>query len=179
MPLRLPYITLIAVMAIAPADAGAPRAEEASESSAAAPDSVFSQGDWPFLPPKRPAVPSVRDAAWVANPVDAFILSQIEDAGLAPTPPADKASLLRRVTFDLTGLPPTTAELDAFLADESPDAYERVIDRLLASPAYGERWARHWLDLVRYAETDGFKADDHRPNAFKYRDYVIWAMNSD
>jgi hypothetical protein len=98
---------------------------------------------------------------------------------LERAPQADRRTLLRRVTFDLTGLPPTLAEQQAFLADESPDAYERLVDRLLASPRYGERWAQHWLDVVRYAESDGFKADDHRPNAYRYRDYVIDALNAD
>src|SRR4051812_12478929 len=132
-----------------------------------------------FRPPQRPAVPAVRDAAWVRNPVDAFVLAKLEAKGLTPNRPADKLRLLRRVTLDLTGLPPTAAEQEAFLADDSPDAYAKVVDRLLASPRYGERWAQHWLDLVRYAETDGFKADDLRPEAYRYRDYVIRALNAD
>jgi hypothetical protein len=111
--------------------------------------------------------------------VDRFLLARLQAAGLSPNPRADKLTLLRRVTYDLTGLPPTVAEQDAFLADQSPDAYERVVDRLLASPHFGERWAQHWLDLVRYAETDGFKADDFRPTAHLYRDYVIRAFNAD
>jgi hypothetical protein len=132
-----------------------------------------------FRPPHRPAVPAVRDRAWVANPIDAFILAKLEAKGLTPSPRADKLRLLRRVSVDLTGLPPTVEEQDAFLTDESPDAYKKVVDRLLASPRYGERWVQHWLDLVRYAETDGFKADDYRPEAHKYRDYVIRALNAD
>ena len=132
-----------------------------------------------FKPPHRPDVPSVKDKAWCVNPIDAFVLARLEAAGLAPSPPAEKLRLLRRVTFDLTGLPPTLDEQDAFLKDAAPDAYEKVVDRLLASPHYGERMATDWLDLVRYAETDGFKADDLRPEAHRYRDYVIRSFNAD
>jgi hypothetical protein len=132
-----------------------------------------------FQPPRRPAVPAVHDKSWIVNPVDAFILARLEAEGLAPSRPADKLRLLRRVSFDLTGLPSTIAEQEAFLDDTSSDAYRKVVDRLLASPRYGERWAQHWLDLVRYAETDGFKADDLRLHAHYYRDYVIRALNAD
>ncbi len=132
-----------------------------------------------FQPPKRPSLPVVKNQAWVRNPIDAFVLSKLEAKGLAPNRPADKLRLLRRVSVDLTGLPPTVEAQDAFLADNSADAYLKVVDRLLASPRYGERWAQLWLDLVRYAETDGFKADDYRPEAHKYRDYVIRALNAD
>jgi hypothetical protein len=132
-----------------------------------------------FRPPRRPPVPAVKDRAWVSNPIDAFVLARLEAQGLRPSLPADRLRLLRRVTFDLTGLPPTAEEQQHFLADSSPDAYARVVDRLLASPHHGERWAQHWLDLVRYAETDGFKADDLRPEAHRYRDYVIRALNAD
>ncbi len=132
-----------------------------------------------FQPPRRPAVPQIKNKQWVVNPIDAFIVAQLESKGLTPNPRADKLRLLRRVTFDLTGLPPTIDEQEAFVADDSPEAYKKVVDRLLASPRYGERWAQHWLDLVRYAETDGFKADDLRPEAYRYRDYVIRALNAD
>jgi hypothetical protein len=132
-----------------------------------------------FLPPRRPDVPKVQNKSWCVNPIDAFVLARLEAAGLTPSPRADKLRLLRRVTFDLTGLPPTLEEQDAFLKDASPDAYPNVVERLLASPHYGERWAEHWLDLVRYAETDGFKADDLRPEAYRYRDYVIRSFNAD
>jgi hypothetical protein len=131
------------------------------------------------VPLARPAVPEVRDRAWVRNPVDAFVLARLEKARLRPNPPADPLTLLRRVTFDLTGLAPTPAERAAFLADTAPGAYERLVERLLASPAYGERWAQHWLDVVRYAETDGFKLDRVRPEAYRYRDWVIRAFNED
>jgi hypothetical protein len=133
--------------------------------------------DWAFKPVRRTRVPTVRVPA--ASPIDAILLQKLEAAGLAYTPPADKATLLRRVTFDLTGLPPTVAELEVFLADHSPAAFEKVVDRLLDSPAYGERQALPWLDQVRFAETDGFKADDRRPHAWRYRDYVIRSFNAD
>jgi hypothetical protein len=132
-----------------------------------------------FQSPRRPVAPAVKDKAWIVNSIDGFILARLEAEGLTPAPRADKLRLLRRVTFDLTGLPPTVAEQDAFLADASADRYRKVVDRLLASPRYGERWAQHWLDLVRYAETDGFKADDLRPQAHRYRDYVIQSLNND
>jgi hypothetical protein len=127
----------------------------------------------------RPGVPAVSHAELVRTPIDALILARLEAAGLTLAPPADRTTLLRRVTFDLTGLPPTLAEIEAFLADDAPDAYERVVDRLLASPHYGEAWGRLWLDLVRFAETAGFNADPARPLAYKYRDYVIRAFNRD
>jgi hypothetical protein len=137
------------------------------------------QPEWPFVPLKRPAIPEVRHKSWVRNPLDAFVLARLEKARLQPNPPADKLTLLRRVTFDLTGLMPTQDECDAFLADTAPDAYERVVDRLLRSPRFGERWAQHWLDVVRYAETEGFKLDKLRPEVYRYRDYVIRACNDD
>jgi hypothetical protein len=141
--------------------------------------SAFQVGDWPFKPPVRPDAPEVADKAWVKNPIDRFVLADLEKAGLRPSPTADKRTLLRRVTFDLTGLPPTAAEEAEFLADASPQAYEKVVDRLLVSPRFGERWAQHWLDVVRYAETDGFKTDGYRASAHLYRDYVIKAFNDD
>ncbi len=134
---------------------------------------------WAFLPPKAFAPPVVKNAAWVTNPIDAFILHKLEQAGLTPAVPADKTSLLRRVTFDLTGLPPTQKEVESFVADDSPGAYEKVVDRLLQSHHYGEQWARHWLDVVRYADTNSFERDGPKPNAWRYRDYVIRAFNSD
>ncbi len=132
-----------------------------------------------FQQPQRPVLPAVKNPAWIRNPIDAFVLAKLEAKGLTPNRPADKLRLLRRVTVDLIGVPPTLAEQEAFLADNTADAYRKVVDRLLASPRYGERWAAHWLDLVRFAETDGFKADDYRPDAHKYRDYVIRAFNAD
>jgi hypothetical protein len=134
---------------------------------------------WSFVPPRRPPVPAVQDARWPRTPSDAFILAGLEAHRLRPAAPADRPTLLRRVTFDLTGLPPTPEETDAFLADTSPGAYERVVERLLASPHYGERWGRHWLDLARYADSGGYGNDADRPHAFRYRDYVIRSLNAD
>src|SRR5205807_2420261 len=114
---------------------------------------------WAYVKPLQPALPAVKGTARPRNPIDAFVLARLEQAGLAPSPEADRARLLRRVSLDLTGLPPTIAEVDAFLADPRPDAYERAVDRLLASPHYGERWARHWLDLARYADSNGYQRD--------------------
>ncbi len=134
---------------------------------------------WSFQPVKCPVVPPVKNKAWVTNPIDAFVLSKLEKNGYMPAPPASKNALLRRVTYDLIGLPPTAEETRAFLADKSPNAYEKVVDRLLASPQYGEKWARHWLDLVRYAETNSFERDSPKPFVWRYRDYVIRALNAD
>jgi cytochrome c553 len=134
---------------------------------------------WAFRELRRPEPPAVRDAAWPRSPIDRFILAELEEHGLSPSPEAAKTDLIRRVSLDLVGLPPTPEEVAAFLADDSPTAYERVIDRLLASPRHGERWARHWLDLARYAESEGFKSDEVRPNAWRYRDYVIQSLNAD
>jgi mono/diheme cytochrome c family protein len=134
---------------------------------------------WSFRPVVRPAVPAVKRADWVKTPIDAFVLARLEAAGLQPAPPAEKTSLLRRVYYDLTGLPPAPDEVDAFLKDTSPDAYGKVVDKLLMSPAYGERWARHWLDLVRYAETNGYEFDTAKPHVWRYRDYVINGLNAD
>lgn len=134
---------------------------------------------WVFREISPHPSPKVRNAAWPQSVIDYFILSKLDEAGLSPAQPADKRTLLRRVTFDLIGLPPTAAEIDAFVADSSPQAYERVVERLLGSPHYGERWARHWLDLVRFAETRGHEFDFEMPLAFEYRDYVIRALNAD
>jgi Protein of unknown function (DUF1553)/Protein of unknown function (DUF1549) len=134
---------------------------------------------WAFQPVKKSLVPAVKNQQWVKTPIDSFVLAKLEEAGLQPNPPADRLTLLRRATIDMTGLPPTQEEIQQFLADKSPNAWEKVVDRLLASPAYGERWARHWLDVARYADSNGFKADETRPNIWRYRDYVIDAFNSD
>jgi hypothetical protein len=135
---------------------------------------------WSFQPVKDSAPPMVADAnKWCRNAIDQFILAKLQQEGLTPAPEADRVTLIRRATFDLHGLPPTPEEVEAFVNDKSPDAYEKLIDRLLASPHYGERYARHWLDLVRYAESDGFKQDAYRANAYPYRDWVIAAFNKD
>jgi hypothetical protein len=134
---------------------------------------------WAFVPPAAAKAPAVQNASWVQSPIDAFILSALERKGLRPAPPADQRTLIRRATFDLTGLPPTPEEVNAFLADNSPDAFAKVIDRLLASPHYGERWARHWLDVARYADSNGLDENLVYRNAWRYRDYVIGAFNKD
>ena len=133
---------------------------------------------WSFAPVERPPLPAVRNADWSRTPIDRFVLARLEKEGIAPSPVAGKRILLRRLSLDLIGLPPTPAEMDAFLADSSPDAYQRQVDRLLASPHYGEKWARHWLDLARYADSDGYEKDWTRPWAWRYRDWVINALNS-
>jgi hypothetical protein len=134
---------------------------------------------WAFVRPKRPEIPSTNSQIPAKNPLDAFVLAKLEAVGLTFAPPASREQLIRRATFDLTGLPPTPEEIDAFVKDDSPDAWEKVIDRLLASPAYGERWGRHWLDLARYADTNGYEFDEPRPDAWRYRDYVIRSFNAD
>jgi mono/diheme cytochrome c family protein len=134
---------------------------------------------WAFQPVGHVEPPAVENGDWCRNQLDRFILNQLESHGLAPAAEASRLALIRRVTFDLTGLPPAPEEIDQFLADTEPQAYERLVDRLLDSPRYGERWARHWLDLVRYAESDGYRQDAYRPHAWRYRDYVVRAFNAD
>ena len=137
---------------------------------------------WAFQPRKDAAPPSftlAADKAWVKTPIDAFVLAQLKNAGLKPAPQADRATLIRRVTYDLHGLPPTPEEIDAFVRDPSASAWEKVVDRLLASPRYGEQWGHHWLDVVRFAESDGYEYDTHRPDAYRYRDYVVRSFNED
>ncbi|MEX1223281.1 MAG: DUF1549 domain-containing protein, partial [Pirellulales bacterium] len=135
------------------------------------------QEHWAFVAPHKPAPPSVKQADWVRNPIDRFILARLEKEGLTPSPEADKTTLIRRATYDLTGLPPTPAEVDAFLADDSPDAYEKLVDRLLASPRHGEHRARYWLDIARYGDTHGLHLDNYR-EIWPYRDWVIDAFNA-
>jgi hypothetical protein len=159
---------LLAACCIALAVPGASAADEAKD-------------HWAFRPVRRSAVPAVKDAAWPRTSVDRFLLAKLEEKGLTPSPPADRRTLIRRATFDLLGLPPTPEEVAAFEADPSPDAWERLIDRLLASPHYGERWGRHWLDVSRFADTKGyvFFEEAQFPWAWTYRDYVIRAFNDD
>jgi len=128
---------------------------------------------WSLKPLAKPAVPTV------PNSIDQFILAKLRDKGLSPSPEADRRTLIRRVYFDLTGLPPTPEAIELFAKDNAPDAYEKLVDSLLASPRYGERWARHWLDVVHFGETHGYDKDQPRPNAWPYRDYVIRAFNTD
>ena len=134
---------------------------------------------WSFQPVKRPALPEVARKDWIRTPIDNFVLAKLEANHLEPAPPASKTALLRRAYYDLTGLPPTPEDVERFLKDQSPDAYEKMVDQLLASPRYGERWARHWLDVVRFAETNSFERDGLKPNAWRFRDYVIEAFNKD
>src|SRR5580700_7902747 len=141
--------------------------------------SAEERAHWSFQPVHRSPVPRVGAASRVRTPIDAFVLSKLEERGLGFSPPADRRELIRRVTFDLLGLPPSPAEVEAFVADRSSGAYSKVVDRLLASPSYGERWGRHWLDVVRYADTAGETADYPVPQARLYRDYVIDSFNKD
>jgi mono/diheme cytochrome c family protein len=144
-----------------------------AEASAAAKET-----HWSFRPVRRPDLPIVKNAAWVRNSIDAFVLARLEKEGIAPASEADRPTLLRRLSLDLIGLPPTPEEVDAFVKDARPDVYERVVDRLLASPHYGERWGRHWLDLARYADSNGYSIDSPR-TIWPYRDWVIHALNRD
>jgi hypothetical protein len=144
--------------------------------SAALEDTI--EQHWAYVKPKRPATPEVTRKDWARNPIDAFVLARLEREQLSPSPEAAKTTLLRRVSLDLIGLPPKPEEVDAFLADNTPDAYEKVVDRLLASPHFGERWARPWLDLARYADTNGYEKDNRR-EIWKYRDWVVNAFNRD
>jgi hypothetical protein len=146
------------------------------------PAATRNPGDWWSLRPLRKSAPPVApraQAAWVNNPIDQFVIAKLQEHGLEPSPPADRRTLIRRLTFDLTGLPPTPEDVQEFLSDPSPGAYERLVDRLLASPQHGERWARHWMDLVHFAETHGHDQDRIRPHAWPYRDYLIRSFNRD
>jgi hypothetical protein len=142
------------------------------------PEQVAAAKHWAYVKPVRPAIPKLKNAVWVRNPIDAFVLARLEKEGLTPSPEAAREALIRRVSLDLIGLPPSIEEVDQFVADKRPDAYEKLVDRLLVSPRYGERWARPWLDLARYADTNGFEADQRR-SIWKYRDWVIDALNRD
>ena len=164
---RVPFVLALAVSAWPAIDAGKEEAWIASR-----------RGYWAFKTPQRPETPSLADP-WARSPIDAFVLEALPAKDLRPSPPLDKIRLLRRVTLDLTGLPPSPGEVDLFLRDNSPDAYEKLVDRLLASPHYGERWAQRWLDVVRYADTNGYELDADRPHAWRYRDYVVRSFNQD
>ncbi len=146
---------------------------------AEAPITDADRSHWAFTPPVKANLPEVKAGVWIQSPVDAFVLEKLEAKGISPAAEANRATLLRRLSFDLTGLPPTPEELAAFESDRAPDAYERQVDRLLASPAFGERYGQYWLDLARFAETDGYEHDRVRDQAWKYRDWVIAAINAD
>ncbi len=184
--LRMPPKTRLAPGQVADLEAwvkmGAPDPRtEAAAAARAKPaiDFEAARRFWSFQPPKKQSLPDVKHKEWPRNPIDHFILARLEEKGLPPTSDADKRTLVRRATFDLIGLPPTPDEVDAFLADKSPDAFATVVDRLLASPHYGECWGRHWLDVARYADTAGDSADYPIPQAHRYRNYVIDAFNKD
>ncbi|GEP45254.1 hypothetical protein BGE01nite_45450 [Brevifollis gellanilyticus] len=156
-----------------------PRTGAATAKAATGMDLQTGRGFWSFKPLAAPATPSVKNTAWVKTPIDAFLLSQLEAKGVSPAPPADKRTLIRRATQDLTGLPATPEEVEAFLKDESTEAFSKVIERLLNSPAYGERWGRHWLDVARYADSNGMDENVAFGHAWRYRDYVVRAFNND
>ena len=156
------------------------RAHETSFLSRAPGPGVTNEMHWSLKPVRRPTVPDIPDPSWrVRNPIDNFILAKLAQNKLSPSPEADRRVLIRRLYLDLIGLPPTPREVVAFEQDSSLGAYETLVERLLASPRYGERWARHWLDVVRFAETHGFEMNNPRPNAWPYRDYVIRCFNED
>ncbi len=168
-----PFVALLLLLLTLPA---------VHSARAAAPDAAdltTARQFWSFRPIQKPPPPLVKNTAWAQTPLDCFILAKLEKHGLHPAAPATKAELIRRVSFDLTGLPPSPEDVRAFVADPAADAYERLVDRLLASPHFGERWAQHWLDTVRFAETEGFEYDRHLPEAWRFRDYVIDAFNRD
>ena len=171
-PLRLPFVLAAVLLIVPPSLRG-------DEPIAEAPITAEDREHWSFEPLTRPAVLVRGLSLRERNPIDDFILAKLEAKQLTPQPQADRITLIRRLHFDLLGLPPSTDAVDAFVADQSPDAYERLVDRLLASHHYGEHWAQHWLDLARFAETDGFEHDKVRDDAWKYRDWVIDALNAD
>jgi hypothetical protein len=169
---RLVFIAVLVAVFAAPAG---PRARAGRPERPAVPP----EQHWAFQPIRQPVVPIVNDHPWVRTPIDAFVLAKLQAAGLKPAQPVDRRTLLRRVYLDLIGLPPTPDEQQPFLADGSPDALARVVDDLLARPQYGERWGRHWLDVARYAESNGYERDGAKPSVWRYRDYVIDAFNHD
>lgn len=162
---------------------GAPWTEEASaqqaNQAAAFNLEERKRNHWAWQPVRPAPPPAVRSRNWPSPPVDNFILAKLAENGLEPAPPADRHTLIRRLSFDLRGLPPTPEEIKAFVDDLSPDAYETLVDRFLESPHFGERWARHWMDLVRYSESHGSEGDPDTPLAWRYRDYLIRAFNND
>ena len=155
-------------------DQGASWPETETPSQAGAPPK---SAHWAFQPVRRPDPPSVRKRPWVRNPIDTFILARLESEGIDPSPEADRYTQIRRLSLDLIGIPPAPQEIAEFIQDKRPSAYDRLVDRLLASSHYGEKWARHWLDLARYADSDGYETDQLRPYAWRYRDWVIDALN--
>jgi hypothetical protein len=174
------WIEAGASLATVPAAVGSADADaEALKARELRPITEEERNSWAFTPAVRATVPTVARAEWNANPIDAFLLDTMTAKGLTPVGPADRRALVRRVYLDVLGLPPTPEQIEAFVGDASPDAWPRLVDRLLASPHYGERWARHWMDLVRYADSGGYEFDRDRPEMYRYRDYLINAFNSD
>jgi len=177
------FVLACAVFVIVDRQSSEAAAVEPRDSSKASPaeiDLAKARQFWAFQPVKSPPVPKVRSSRFkIQNPIDAFVLARLQEKGLQPAPPASKAELIRRLSFDLTGLPPSPEEIKAFVEDRQPEAYDRLVNRLLESPHFGERWAQHWLDVVRYAETEGFEYDRHLPEACRYRDYVIQSFQRD
>src|SRR5262249_48861522 len=146
---------------------------------AAAATTGVKSSHWAFQPVKRPEPPTVKNTAWLRNDIDRFVLARLEKEGITPSPEADAVTLVRRLYLDLLGLVPSPEEVDEFRKDTNPGAYERLVERVLASPHYGERWGRHWLDMARYADSDGFEKDTGRPHAWRFRHWVIDALNRD
>jgi hypothetical protein len=175
--MRSPFLKIIVASGLVLAGTNASPA--ASETPVRASRPPNHETHWAFVAPARPAIPAVKNARWVRNPVDHFVLARLEKEHLAPSPEADRRTLIRRLYLDLLGLPPTPEQVRAFLSDKAPDAYERLVDALLDSPHFGERWGRHWLDLARYADSSGYQVDRPRPFAWVYRDWVINAFNDD
>ena len=166
----VPWSAVSATVAATSSPAGTPARAKAKS---------VEPSSWSLRPVARPTVPPVKEGVWCRNSIDDFLLARLDAEGLRPAPEADRVTLIRRLKYDLTGLPPDPEEVAAFVADQAADAYERLVDRLLGSPQYGQKWGRHWLDLVRYAETNGYERDSAKPFAWRYRDYVIDAFNRD
>ncbi|MCG8651702.1 MAG: DUF1549 and DUF1553 domain-containing protein, partial [Pirellulales bacterium] len=180
MPIRIMLRNGCGVVLAALAMAGAVGAEDRADHTLdETPIDPFDRDHWAFQPIADPAIPRIEHKAWPRTPIDRFILKRLEEKSLRPAGRADRHTLVRRLYFDLTGLPPTPEQVQHFIADQRPGAYRRLVDHLLASPEYGRRWAQHWLDLARFAETDGFEHDKIRPAAWRYRDWVIDAFNRD
>jgi hypothetical protein len=185
--LRMPPKSRLAATEIAALEAwvkmGAPDTRDGPDAGQsprpAGPDIQTGRKHWAFQAIRQAAPPRVRDQEWCRNPIDRFVLTKLEARGIAPAPDADRRTFARRLTLDLTGLPTTLSELETFLRDREAGAEDRLADRLLATPQYGERWARHWLDVARFAESHGFEHDTDRPTAYPYRDFVIRAFNDD
>jgi Protein of unknown function (DUF1553)/Protein of unknown function (DUF1549) len=182
MPLPARKYILFPLAAFLVVVAGVMAGDEPPASQDVAPPEKFSheqRDHWAYQPVRRVDPPAVKEVGWVKNPIDSFILAEIEKLGMSHAPEADRVALIRRVTYDLTGLPPSTDDVSDFIGDGRTDAYERLVDRLLASPQYGQRWGQHWLDLAHYADSNGFELDAERPDAWRYRDWVVNALNAD